>query len=217
MRFRKWLLALGLTLLTLALQVTSVRADSVHTVQPGENLQRIAARYGTSVAAILDANGLVDRDVVHPGQRLRIPSRTESAGTSTRTYVVQSGETLFSIARRLGASQIALMQINGLSDASFIRAGQRLTIPHSATVALEQLPIVHTTAGPRVYVIARGDTLFSIAARHGTTVGALAQANNLAFPSQIFRGQRLVVPGRSVPAPEPAVPTSGRWIDIDTT
>ncbi|MCX7856228.1 MAG: LysM peptidoglycan-binding domain-containing protein, partial [Anaerolineae bacterium] len=45
------------------------------------------------------------------------------------------------------------------------------------------------------HTVAPGETLFSIARRYGTTVDAIAHANGIADPSQIFSGQRLVIPG----------------------
>ena len=43
-----------------------------YTVVSGDNLYRISLRHGTSVNAIKNANGLTS-DLIHPGQRLRIP------------------------------------------------------------------------------------------------------------------------------------------------
>lgn len=56
-----------------------------------------------------------------------------------------------------------------------------------------------------VHIVARGDTLYSIARRCGSTVVGIAQASGLADPRRIEVGQRLMIPGESVPvaAPEP--------------
>jgi LysM repeat protein len=54
---------------------------------------------------------------------------------------------------------------------------------------------------PAVHVVGWGDTLFSIATRHGTTVHAIMQTNNLRNPDFVFVGQRLVMPGSSMPGP----------------
>lgn len=51
--------------------------------------------------------------------------------------------------------------------------------------------------GLRVYVVRRGDTLWSISQRHGTTVAAVSRVNRLRDPSQIAVGQRLLIPPRS--------------------
>ena len=52
-----------------------------------------------------------------------------------------------------------------------------------------------------VYVVKPGDTLRSIAAAHGTTIGAIVRANNMANPDVIYPGQRLTIPVRGGSAP----------------
>ena len=72
------------TALTKAAPITGLTI--VHTVQPGENLYRIARRYGTSVQAILQANGLADPALITVGQKLiipNIPATTEPEPTAT--------------------------------------------------------------------------------------------------------------------------------------
>ncbi len=46
---------------------------TIHIVQQGENLTQIARRYGVTVAAILQANNILDQDLIQPGQQLVIP------------------------------------------------------------------------------------------------------------------------------------------------
>ena len=105
-------------------------------------------------------------------------------------YVVCRGDTLFSIARRFGTTTGAIAQANGLSNPRYIRAGQRLLIPgdYSACVPSSTAP------GATVYIVRRGDTLYSIARRYHTTVAAIAWANGIANPHRIWVGQRLIIP-----------------------
>jgi LysM repeat protein len=105
-------------------------------------------------------------------------------------YVVRRGDTLFSIARRYGSTIGAIAQANGLSNPRYIRAGQRLIIP-GAYPACAPPPAV---PGATVYVVRRGDTLYSIARRYHTTVAAIAWANGIANPHRIWVGQRLIIP-----------------------
>ena len=76
-----FMLALLLTLLWMPHPV--VAQGGVHVVQRGQTLYSIARRYGTTVSAIMQANGLTNSNFVWVGQRLRIPSGGSSAGSSS--------------------------------------------------------------------------------------------------------------------------------------
>jgi LysM repeat protein len=100
----------------------------VHIVRRGENLNSIAQMYGTTVDAICRANGIVNPNYIWVGQRLTIPGGT-SAPASGRTYVVQTGDTLSSIAVRFGTTAWAIAYANNLPNVNFIYVGQTLNIP----------------------------------------------------------------------------------------
>ncbi len=124
-------LTLAVLLLTLLWMPSPAAAQgSIHIVRRGENLTMIARRYGTTVSAFVQANGLRNRNFVWVGQRLRIPGRT-SGGSSGggSVHIVQRGENLSTIARRYGTTVSAFVQANGLRNANFVWVGQRLRIP----------------------------------------------------------------------------------------
>jgi LysM repeat protein len=119
-----------------------------YTVQPGDNLYRIALRFGTTIAAIQAANKLTTA-VVRVGQVLVIPGGSggspstpppttrpgttaitppTSGGPIPGTYTVQSGDNLYRIALRFGTTIAAIQQLNGLAS-PVIRVGQVLRIP----------------------------------------------------------------------------------------
>lgn len=102
---------------------------TVHTVQAGENLFRIALHYGTTVEAIASANGIANPAMIYVGQELTIPAGGEAAPEGEATYVVQPGDNLFRIALRYNMSYIYLAQYNGISNPANIRVGQILRIP----------------------------------------------------------------------------------------
>jgi LysM repeat protein len=87
--------------------------------------------------------------------------------------------------------------------------------PPPAPVQVEPTatPPPHAVTGGCYYVVRRGDTLFSIARRFGTTIGAIAQANGISNPRYIRAGQRLIIPGAyPACAPPPAVPGATVYI-----
>ena len=100
-----------------------------HVVQPGENLYRIAMKYGTTHAAIAAANHIVNPSMIYPGQKLIISKGKTSPGTGTRYHVVQPGESLWTIALKYGTTPWKIAAANGISNIHYIYAGQTLRIP----------------------------------------------------------------------------------------
>jgi len=128
-------------------------------------------------------------------------------------HVVSRGDTLYSVARRYGTTVNAIVQANSLRNSNWIYVGQRLVIPATTTAS-------SSSSSGSVHVVQRGENLYRIALRYGTTVQALASANNLFNTSLIYAGQRLVIPGGGSSSPAPAsspvsAPTAGKWIDIN--
>jgi len=160
-------------------------------VRPGDTLYSIARQFGVSVQAILAANNLPNPNCIYVGQKLLIPSPGTPAPTPTpgpwpqpTVYVVQPGDTLYSIARRFGTTVQAIAQANHIINPNRIYVGQRL--------------VIYGTPGPQpctgIHIVRYGETLTSIARRYGTTVWTLAQMNHLVNPNVIYAGQRLRVP-----------------------
>jgi LysM repeat protein len=108
-----------------------------HTVASGETVSAIAKRYGTTVAAIVSANGLDSRAFIRVGQTLTVPgagatATAAPAATTTAgggSHTVASGETVSAIAKRYGTTVAAIVSANGLDSRAFIRVGQTLTLP----------------------------------------------------------------------------------------
>lgn len=124
-----------------------------------------------------------------------------SCGTS---LTVVSGDTLLKIANRCGTTVSALRRANPeIGSGSLIYPGQVLQLPGA---------ILGTDGGYFIYVIARGDTLKSLANRFGTTVDALLAANpDITNANIIYEGQRLkVYSGPVTPPPNNPPPPSGQ-------
>jgi LysM repeat protein len=157
--------------------------DGTYVTQPGDTLVSIAGRFGVTLSALEEANNVTNPNVLFSGQVLVIPGGEVPVGVPipfNRDYIVQRGDTLDSIAAHFGISAGELIEANQLTDPSLIELGQRLTIPDQYM--------------PDVYTVQSGDTLSSIAAQFGTTVGVLAQANHIVNVNFITVGENLVVP-----------------------
>lgn len=104
------------------------RETGEYTVQRGDTLSSIATRFGTTVAALLEANPWITNvNYVQAGRTLVLPLGGDY--TAPSVHIVSAGETLSSIARRYNTTIWAIVVRNNLQNANYIYAGQRLIIP----------------------------------------------------------------------------------------
>ena len=182
-----------------------------YVVRPGDTLSAIAVRLGATQAALRAANELSNSNLIYAGQTLTIAGGTspvsseaapaehfmtpiDNGATGGRTYVVQQGDTLTAIARRLGANVSALAQANGIENTDHLLAGQTLQLPgdHQTGAGAAQTPA--TSTGNERYHIRSGDTLSAIAQRLGISERALATANQLSDLNHLIAGRYLQIP-----------------------
>ena len=180
----------------------------IHIVRQGDNLYVIARKYGSSVSAIRQANGL-SGSLIRPGQSLVVPrfgtdtqvARQQPLRTSDDgSYVVQRNDTLWDIARGFSISVDSLCAANGLARNQVIRPGQRLTIPDGASRTSAARPSASHDPIASTHTVRSGDTLYDIALAHGVTSAALRRANGLSS-SRIYPGKVLRIPA---PVDKPA-------------
>jgi LysM repeat protein len=184
---------------------------ATYVVRSGDTLSHIAARKGVSLAALLKANRLSTRSVLHIGQKVRIPgvgaasaSRPAAAAArSITTYRVRSGDTLSAIATRTRTALATVYSLNRLNARSVIHPGQVLRV-HGTT------PAATRRAGTAAYAVRAGDTLSGIATKHSVTLAALLKTNRLSAASVIYPGQRLKVPAKPAKSSASANSFAGR-------
>src|SRR5690606_12143361 len=167
------------------------------TVSAGDTLYNIAQRNGTTVDAIKQANQLTS-NVIHIGDTIIIPGENVSTPTQTTTYRVVSSDTLYGIASRHGTTVDAIKSANNLSS-NLLQIGQTLTIS-SGDETTAPAPTQNKTT---THYVVSGDTLYSIAKNHNTTVDAIKNANSLS--SNILNiGQKLTIPTSRTATPAPS-------------
>lgn len=94
-----------------------------HVVQYGETLSSIATKYRITYQVLASLNGLSNPNMIYAGQVLKV----SGVASATRTYTVQYGDNLSSIATKLGTTYQALAQRNELSNPNLIYPGQTLS------------------------------------------------------------------------------------------
>ena len=129
----------GATLIVSAAEGNSqpaTAATGTHVVTAGDTLSAIAARFGTSVAALVAANGLADPDRIRIGQSLALSDTPVTTTTvAPRTHTVVAGDTLGRIAERYGVKPGVLAADNDISNPNLIVIGMVLTIGERAPQA----------------------------------------------------------------------------------
>ena len=112
---------------------------------------------------------------------------TPPEGITTDTYVVQKGDSLYSIANKLGTTVSELKKENNLTT-NTLQIGEVLRIPTKEIYEGEE----------NVYIVQKGDTLYSVAMANNTTVDELKKANNLTS-NILSTGQLLKIPSALLP------------------
>lgn len=127
----------------------AVFADTTYKVEKGDTLYSISRKFQITVAELRAANNLTEKDVLKAGQKLTIPqddiataaalnSKTDKVPQAkeevkTETYVVQKGDTLYSLARKNNMKVDELLALNGLDSNAVIKVGQKLKIKAAAS------------------------------------------------------------------------------------
>ncbi|MCA1647006.1 MAG: LysM peptidoglycan-binding domain-containing protein [Chloroflexi bacterium] len=179
-----------------------------HTVEEGETLRMLAARFGISLETIMAANGLRDPDLLKVGQDLVI---LPSDGV---LYTLKDGESIRRIADRFGVDPNDIVKANDLGDPDVVQPGTQLMvpgvtprIPRAVAVALgvddQQAAVVgggvglpiDTTAyvapSTRTYEVQVGDTLAGIADTFGVDVSTILSSNGINDADTIKPGSEL--------------------------
>jgi LysM repeat protein len=107
--------------------------SGTYVVQRGDELRFIAARFNTTWQAIAQINGILNPNLIYPGQVLQIPGTggpvVYPPPVVGGRYIVQPGDTMFRISARFGVNIYDIARANGLLNLNYIFVGQSLIIP----------------------------------------------------------------------------------------
>lgn len=185
-----------------------------HTIREGESLNRIAARYQTSVSALKQTNRLRG-DLIRAGRALLIPvakqpgnyyslsadarkfsALKKTADGKSYIYTIKRGDNLWDIGRHYGISVRQLTEWNGIYQKSILRPGQKLTVWIKADPAEARQNLIKAVAKKTnngLYTVRRGDSLWLIARKFNIRVKDLLEWNNLKRGKYLQPGQNLIV------------------------
>ena len=178
-------------------------SSASYTVKSGDTLSGIASQYNTTVNQIVSLNQLSNPNLIYVGQVLKLKnsqttnsssSSSSTAATTVGTYTVKAGDTLSAIASRYSTSSSTLASLNSLSNPNLIYVGQVLKVSSNASTSSSTSSSANSTVTTAAsYTVKSGDTLSAIAAKYGTTYQALASANSISNPNDIYVGQVIKV------------------------
>jgi len=156
MKKSKWVI-FTLVLLLLLNPISAVLADTLYTVQPGDNLTKIARKFDTTVEAIVEANDIADPGMIRVGEILKIPADGQptapppdaegpqspssfvdavvdtviaSAAPQSGQHVVQLGDSLSKIAVQYGLDYLSLALLNAIEEPFILQVGEILEVPN---------------------------------------------------------------------------------------
>ena len=160
---------------------SEVENYNIYTVVKGDTLYKIANQFGVTVNDIITANNLKS-NTLQIGQKLSIPILKQE----NIEYYVQSGDSLWSIARKFNTTVDEIKKLNDLTT-NLLNINQRLLIPKETDNNISEEQKYYE------YTVISGDTLYSIARKYNTTANELLSYNNLSSTT-LSLGQKIKIP-----------------------
>lgn len=119
------------------------------------------------------------------------------------TYVVQKGDTLYSLSKKFQLTVGELRAANNLSESDVIKVGQKITIPEAdigtaAALSSTNSKSISNSTKTKVYTVQKGDTLYSLARKNNISVADLMVLNNFDSSKVIKIGEKIKIPDLTV-------------------
>ena len=164
----RWIIAFAILIMLTSLPALAQDDGGTHTVQSGENLFRIALRYGVDMTELASANDITNLTQIYAGQVLVIPGLEAVDNSDTIenplvaaapvTHTVQQGEYLGQIATLYNLTIEDILTANNIANADSIFAGQQLQI-WTTDLSVASTPAVEPEPAPEVVVDPRTCTI----------------------------------------------------------
>ena len=194
-----------------------------HTIEDGETLFTIARKHHTTMDEVAKENSLKEGEVLKLGRVLIVPTNTYSRvnkkslivkkGSTAKSkkiklvkHSIKEGETLFIIARQHHTTIAEIQKENALKKGDVLKLGRILIVPKDTYFPKKIASIKKTKQKPKVkivkHTIKAGETLFTIARKHKTTISAVRKKNNLKQGAVLKLGRILNVPSNTYRVPK---------------
>lgn len=135
----------------------------IYQIEYGDNLDTIAFKTNTTVDELKRINGIDDTYEIGVGNLIIVPNNKDNIFT---TYIVENGDTLYSIARALNIDVDLLVKLNGLNKGDYIYPNQEMIIPNKNV---------------KLYITKENDTVANVLDVLGVDINTLANENNKIF------------------------------------
>lgn len=145
---------------------------NTYTVLRGDTLYGIAKRFNTSVQYLKEINNLKD-NTLQIGQVLKVTNNSDNEPMECIVYTVKKGDSLYSIAKKYNTTVEEIKRYNNLNS-NLLNIGDRIVIPCNVGNDYKDQNNNYVS-----YTVLKGDTIYSIAEKFGTTVSKIKELNDL--------------------------------------
>jgi len=223
----KKIYALLFALSVMTVSATATVKTTKHKIKSGETLYTIAHKNHTTIEEVRKVNGLKKGDNLKVGRVLTVPTNTYVAKKKSTQKIahkvtkkkstpkivkhsIKSGETLYTIAHANHTTIEEVRKVNSLKKGETLKVGWVLRVPKNTYVPNKKLAkkSIHKTSKnkstPKIvkHKIKSGETLFTIAKKHHTTIAEVRKVNGLKKGANLKIGRVLKVPKNTYKVPK---------------